>query len=119
MRDFERTFKALGQATRLKIIMLLSEQELCVCELEEILGISQSAASQHMRILKASDLVIEERRGQWVFYSLNRGMLQQQFSECLTIVEHGLSASTKMTAELQKLKEMQKNPIVECRLSEK
>jgi ArsR family transcriptional regulator len=63
--------KILGDKTRLHILSLLKEDELCVCELVEILQISQPAVSQHMRKLKTAKLVKERRNGQWVFYSLD------------------------------------------------
>jgi len=111
-------FRALGQTTRLKIIFLLAEQELCVCELEEILQISQPAVSQHLRILKDAELVEEERRGQWSFYSLNRETINKELGEFLTVIEHGPQTSGKLPEELQKLKELQQNPKVGCRIAQ-
>ncbi|MBA4496420.1 ArsR/SmtB family transcription factor [Paenactinomyces guangxiensis] len=63
--------KALSDKTRLHILALLRVEELCVCELVEILQITQPAVSQHMRKLKNAKLVKERRSGQWVFYSLD------------------------------------------------
>lgn len=64
-------FKALADPTRQKIYRLLVHEELCVCELAAVFGVSQSAISQHLRRLKAVDLVQDRRRGQWVFYRGN------------------------------------------------
>lgn len=72
--DLERIadiLKVLGDRSRLTIMSALKERDLCVCEIVALLGISQPAVSQHVRKLKAYDLVKEERRGQWVYYSLN------------------------------------------------
>ncbi|MRG27770.1 metalloregulator ArsR/SmtB family transcription factor [Laceyella tengchongensis] len=63
--------KALADKTRLRILALLKVEELCVCELVEILNITQPAVSQHIRKLKNVKLVKERRNGQWVFYSLD------------------------------------------------
>ena len=63
--------KLLGDKTRLTIVALLQQREWCVCEFVEIFDISQPAISQHIRKLKMGHLVKEERRGQWVYYSLN------------------------------------------------
>ncbi|MFY0543612.1 ArsR/SmtB family transcription factor [Brevibacillus sp. H7] len=68
--------KALADPTRLKIIALLNTRSCCVCELVPIFGISQPAISKHMSRLKHADLVTESRKGQWVFYSLNREQLE-------------------------------------------
>lgn len=53
------TFKALGEPTRLKIVKLLSVQELCVCELEAVLNISQPRVSQHLKVLRVAGIVRE------------------------------------------------------------
>lgn len=64
-------FKLLGDKTRLAILALLKERELCVCEIVEAMKMSQPNVSQHLRKLKLSGLVNESRKGQWNYYSLN------------------------------------------------
>lgn len=56
---------------------LLLHEELCVCELAAVVGVSQSAVSQHLRRLKTVGLVRERRRGQWVFYRGNAAPLEE------------------------------------------
>ena len=68
---YSRIFKVLGEKNRLHIMSLLSKRELCVCELVDLLGISQSNVSQHLSKLKSVDLVRERRGKQWIFYSIN------------------------------------------------
>jgi ArsR family transcriptional regulator len=72
LKKLADALKALGDPTRLKIIALLNIRDCCVCELVPIFGISQPAISKHLSRLKNADLVTENRKGQWVFYSLNR-----------------------------------------------
>ncbi|NLO21983.1 MAG: winged helix-turn-helix transcriptional regulator [Syntrophomonadaceae bacterium] len=60
---YEVFFKALGEPTRLGIIRLLAQEELCVCELEELLKISQPRISQHLRVLKQARLLTERKEG--------------------------------------------------------
>lgn len=67
--------KALSDMTRLKILKLILERELNVCELARLLNISQPAVSQHLRRLKAVGLATEDRRGQWIYYSASRDVL--------------------------------------------
>ncbi|WP_248928012.1 ArsR/SmtB family transcription factor [Paenibacillus hamazuiensis] len=62
--------KLAADKSRLTILLLLQEKELCVCEMVEILQTSQPNISQHMRKLKDGGLVKESKRGQWVYYSL-------------------------------------------------
>ncbi|PLR78698.1 ArsR family transcriptional regulator [Bacillus sp. V3-13] len=64
--------KLLGDKTRLSMLGLLMIDECCVCEFVEIYKMSQPAISQHLRKLKDAGLVRENRKGQWIFYSLNR-----------------------------------------------
>jgi ArsR family transcriptional regulator, lead/cadmium/zinc/bismuth-responsive transcriptional repressor len=64
-------YSLLGNATRLKIIYLLRENEsLCVCDLKDILGVTASAVSQHLAKLKAYRFVTSDKQAQTVFYSL-------------------------------------------------
>ncbi|BCJ86336.1 ArsR/SmtB family transcription factor [Effusibacillus dendaii] len=70
-------FKALGDPTRLQIVSLLNSRDCCVCELVPLFNISQPAVSKHMNRLKTAGLVHETRKGQWVFYSLNRETLSK------------------------------------------
>ncbi|WP_153721766.1 ArsR/SmtB family transcription factor [Sporosarcina cascadiensis] len=63
--------KLLGDRTRLTMLKLLTSHECCVCEFVEIFKMSQPAISQHLRKLRDIELVKEERRGQWIFYSIN------------------------------------------------
>jgi ArsR family transcriptional regulator len=65
------TLKLLSDKTRLTILALLKEKELCVCEIVEILQTTQPNVSQHLRKLKTGGLVSETRRSQWIYYSLN------------------------------------------------
>lgn len=68
--DLADLFKVFGDTTRIKILYALMEKELCVCDLAETVGISQSAASHQLRILKQGRLVKFRREGKSVIYSL-------------------------------------------------
>lgn len=69
--------KALADKTRLRMLHLLNERELCVCEIEEVLGIQQSNASRHLDKLRNAGLVCSEKRAQWVYYRMNEETLQR------------------------------------------
>ncbi|WP_445323666.1 ArsR/SmtB family transcription factor [Paenibacillus sp. FSL R7-0312] len=69
--EMAEKLKLLGDKTRLTILGLLKDKEWCVCDLVEILNMSQPGVSQHLRKLKAQGLVKETKRAQWVYYSLN------------------------------------------------
>jgi DNA-binding transcriptional ArsR family regulator len=73
--------KVLGVNTRVKMIRLLGEKSLCVCALSRKLGITPGAVSQHLRILKSVGLVVPEKKGYFVHYSLDQQALQNWKSE--------------------------------------
>ncbi len=68
--DAAELFKVFGDSTRMKILYLLLESELCVCDIVELLGATQSAVSHQLRILKQSRLIRFRKQGRSVFYSL-------------------------------------------------
>ena len=68
--DLAELFKIFGDSTRIKILYALLESELCVCDLAGVLGMTQSAVSHQLRVLKGSKLVKFRRDGKTVFYSL-------------------------------------------------
>lgn len=65
------TLKLLSDKTRLSIIALLKEREMCVCDIVDILETTQPNISQHLKKLKTGGIVNETRRSQWIYYSLN------------------------------------------------
>lgn len=71
LSQLTETFKLLGDPTRLKIILALKEEELCVCDLATLLGVSRSAVSHQLRLLKSWRLVKYRRAGKISYYSLD------------------------------------------------
>ncbi len=68
--DLAELFKVFGDSTRVKILYALFEAELCVCDIAQLLGLTQSAVSHQLRVLKAFRLVKPRKDGKTVFYSL-------------------------------------------------
>ncbi len=71
--QFART---VFEKTRLRMLKMLLDREMCVCEIAEVFGLSQPRASQHLRILYRAGAVHERRDGKWVFYSANRQTIE-------------------------------------------
>lgn len=69
--DLAELFKIFGDSTRIRILFVLFESEVCVCDLAEVLNMTQSAISHQLRILKQNKLVKSRRQGKSVFYSLD------------------------------------------------
>ena len=71
--DLAELFKLFGDSTRIKILYVLFASEMCVCDIAQLLGMSQSAISHQLRALKQAKLVRYRREGKQVFYSLADG----------------------------------------------
>ena len=74
-------YKVFGDATRIKILCVLLRSEMCVCDLAEMLGMTQSAISHQLRVLKQMKLVKNRREGKTVYYSLADGHIQNIISQ--------------------------------------
>lgn len=71
----DELFSLLSDDTRLRCLVLLQKKgELCVCEFSQIIGSIQPKISRHLALMRKSGLVSDERRGQWVYYSLNQSL---------------------------------------------
>ncbi len=97
----EKIFKALGEKHRLRIINMLMSKPMCVCEITEMLDLSQSTISEHLRILKEADIVKDSKKGLWVEYSLRKSdetnrtifsLLQEMFGDDIILVKERESA---------------------------
>lgn len=77
MKEAAELFKLLSVDTRIEIIERLKGGPMTVNALAEALGVSQSAVSQHLRVLKAAGLVDNERKGYWIYYALDLETLER------------------------------------------
>ena len=98
--------KLLGDKTRLTMIGILKQRDCCVCEFQEVFEMSQPSISQHLRKLKDAGMVQEERRGQWIYYSLNQQ--SELYGLVVDILEH-------VPDQVEKIKMIEKsNPTLRC-----
>ena len=81
--DLAEFFKVFGDLTRIKIICALFQTEMCVCDLAELLGVTQSAISHQLKTLKIARLVRYRREGKIVYYSLDDEHIKHIFDEGL------------------------------------
>lgn len=84
-----RVFKVLSVETRVRMIELLKRRSLCVNALAKILNITPAAVSQHLRVLRAADLVIDEKKGYFVHYRVNEKTLAEWHQTVNRILEQG------------------------------
>lgn len=88
MRDLAEFYKVFGDVTRVKILCALFQAESCVCGLAEAIGMTQSAVSHQLRVLKQMKLVKNRKEGKTVYYSLADGHIQ-------SIINQGLEHITE------------------------
>lgn len=95
--------KALGDETRIRILNLLNNGELCVCELEHLLDINQSNASRHLNKLTTANLITFEKRALYVYYNVNKE-LYAEFPILTEFLNKELSRLKKCQTDLERLK---------------
>jgi ArsR family transcriptional regulator len=86
MRAYLKVMKAAADATRVKILKMLQYRDLCVCEMQAVLGISQPAVSRHLRLLEEADLVRSQKDGMWNNFRLATKKESNPFS--LVVLEN-------------------------------
>ncbi len=90
-RPMSRLLKALADEGRLRILSLLAHGELCVCHVEEALGLSQPAASRQLAVLRNAGVVDSRRDGSWVYYFVTK----QQNPDCERLLKEVIRGFTK------------------------
>ena len=83
MENLIKVFKALSDETRLKILMIISSKVICQKGISKHLGISDSAVSQHIKILKEANILTGYKEGYYVFYRIN----EEVFNECISFMK--------------------------------
>lgn len=91
MKTFVKVMKALSDPNRVKIVKLLQQKVMCVCELQAALGISQPSVSKHLKILEEAGLVDYQKDGLWVNYYLSDGRHSPYAASLLGNIKHWLN----------------------------
>jgi len=104
MRDLVKAFKALSDETRLRMMNLLLEGEVCVCEVMQALDISQTRASRNLNILYDAGFLRRRKEGLWSHYSLEEGELEAFLPLLIEAVKQGLGAKEVAATDRERLK---------------
>ena len=99
MNDVVTFCRALSDETRWRIVRLVMERALCVCELADILGMPQSSVSSHVQIIRKAGLLESERRGKWTYFRI-----QQTHVSLLTQISGAFPNSAEHKSDLRKAK---------------
>ena len=89
IEDLSQFFKVIGDGTRLRILLALSESEMCGCDLAVLLDMTKSAISHQLRNLRESNLVQSRREGKIVFYSLCDDSIRSIIEKALEHIKYG------------------------------
>jgi ArsR family transcriptional regulator len=100
-------FRAFSDRTRLRILHLLLQGELCVCDIVRAIGIPQPTASRHLSYLRKARLVVAKRKGRWMFYTLAsaKTAFDQNLLDCLANCFEGVNEVGLDNSRLKKLRE--------------
>jgi len=91
MKQFIKVMKALSDPNRVKMMKILESRHLCVCEIKKSIGIAQSTASKHLKILEDAGLVTSFKDGLWVNYSLADGSDSPYSANMIGNLKHWLN----------------------------
>lgn len=92
MKEEVKVFKAIGDETRLKILLLLSTRNICAKGIAKHLEISEAAVSQHVKVLKEANLIIAYKTGYYVMYELNKPILENSINFIKLLINKDLTS---------------------------
>ncbi len=100
--------KSLADENRIRILNLLKNEELCVCDIEAVLGIKQSNASRHLNKLKMAGIIASEKKSQWVYYRLKDETFVK-FPFLSTIIKEEIGKISVCKEDIELLKKINAN----------
>lgn len=95
-------FRALAEESRIRIVYLLIKKELCVCEIEMILDMTQSNASRHLSKLKNAGIVSIRKESQWVYYRISKRFIEEN-SKLYEYLQEKMNTNNEHSADTDKL----------------
>jgi ArsR family transcriptional regulator len=104
MRELLAITKALADENRLRAVGLLRHQELCLCQIVEVLGLASSSVSRHMSILQQARLVESRKQGRWAYFRLAEDDAPQAVRDVLETILVSLSSEKQAKADQKSLK---------------
>ncbi len=116
MDDLLNLFSILSDKTRLRILLLLSNKELCVCEIFGALDMSQPRVSRQLAILKQSRIIRDRREGKWIYYKIDNNDYTKQLMSIISILPDWLDKDEVFNSDMLMLDKIssQKNKQYDC-----
>jgi len=91
MRKLVKVFKALSDSNRIRILKMLEEKPMCVCDIKDVLGLANSTVSKHLSLLRDAEFISDEKDGKWVYYSLNKMNYEKYINQILPLIKEWLN----------------------------
>jgi len=113
MREFIKVMKALSDPNRVKIIKMLQQRSLCVCEIQAALDIAQPTVSNHLKLLEDAGLVYYRKNGLWVNYFVSDGSASPYVASMLGNLKHWLKDEPEIVRVIESLSEISRESL--CR----
>jgi len=114
MRKLAKTFKAMSDETRLRILNILLERECCVCEVMQVLDITQSRASRHLSTLCDAGFLKFRRQGLWAMYSIDWEGMNKNHIDVVATVREALTNNQTAILDKRKLSQAVKIGLSGC-----
>lgn len=111
MKEFIKVMRALSDPNRVKLLKILQERALCVCEIRAVLGIAQPTVSKHLKVLEDAQLVKHEKDGLWVNYSLTDGRESPYAATLLGNLKHWLAGDAEIGTMVENLSAISREEI--------
>jgi len=108
MRELVKAFKALSDETRLRILNLLLERECCVCEVMQVLDISQTRASRNLGALYDAGFLKRRKDGLWSLYSIDKEGMKEYFSDLVEVVRKALEGNLVAALDRERLRKAER-----------
>jgi ArsR family transcriptional regulator, arsenate/arsenite/antimonite-responsive transcriptional repressor len=112
MKDFIKVMKALSDPNRVKVVKMLQQKAMCVCEIQAALSIAQPTVSKHLKVLEEAGLVQSCKDGLWVNYSLSGGDGSAYAATLLGNLKHWLGDDPEIRGLSEALPSIQREIIV-------
>ena len=104
-------FRALSDPNRIRIVKMLAEKELCMCEVREVLGLSSSTVSKHLTILRDAGLLLDSKDGKWVNFRLNNTAEPVFIRSIITLVKKSFDDEETIREDMAKLRRVNRAKI--------
>jgi ArsR family transcriptional regulator len=106
-----KIFKALSDRNRLRILKALQTKNLCACEIRELLNLANSTVSQHLKILRKTGFIVEEKDRKWVNYKINSNPNDPRINAVLSSLDFWINDEELIIADKNKLLHVDRNII--------